>query len=152
MPSCVLIVALPESKALLSLFCIGYNPTNIKVIWTTILLVFSRKLPQIWESLQFIYPIFLDLTSTIECWHYSLEGAAFQSRLPFDKMSSLEAECFSDLAGPSSHTFIQIRNRILKLWFEDPKKQLTQELAVQKMEVSIKFHLWKELLLHGSKN
>ncbi|XP_026733503.1 lysine-specific histone demethylase 1A-like isoform X1 [Trichoplusia ni] len=64
----------------------------------------------------------------------SLEGAAFQSRLPFDKMSSLEAECFSDLVGPSSHTFVQIRNRILKLWFEDPKKQLTQELAVQKME------------------
>nr|CAB3506897.1 unnamed protein product [Spodoptera littoralis] len=64
----------------------------------------------------------------------SLEGAAFQSRLPFDKMSSLEAECFSDLQGPSSHAFVQIRNRILKLWFEDPKKQLTQELAVQKME------------------
>ncbi|KAJ8723258.1 hypothetical protein PYW08_003170 [Mythimna loreyi] len=64
----------------------------------------------------------------------SLEGAAFQSRLPFDKMSSLEAECFSDLQGASSHTFVQIRNRILKLWFEDPKKQLTQEIAVQKME------------------
>ncbi|KPJ06805.1 hypothetical protein RR48_11852 [Papilio machaon] len=64
----------------------------------------------------------------------SLEGAAFQSRLPFDKMSSLEAECFSDLQGASSHTFIQIRNRILKLWFEDPKKQLTQEGCVQKME------------------
>lgn len=68
---------------------------------------------------------------------YSLEGAAFQSRLPFDKMSSLEAECFSDLQGPSSHAFVQIRNRILKLWFEDPKKQLTQEISVQKMEVSI---------------
>ncbi|XP_013138247.1 PREDICTED: lysine-specific histone demethylase 1A [Papilio polytes] len=64
----------------------------------------------------------------------SLEGAAFQSRLPFDKMSSLEAECFSDLQGASSHTFIQMRNRILKLWFENPKKQLTQEGCVQKME------------------
>lgn len=64
-----------------------------------------------------------------------MEGAAFQSRLPFDKMSSLEAECFSDLQGASSHAFIQMRNRILKLWFEDPKKQLTQEHAVQKMEV-----------------
>ncbi|XP_075975022.1 lysine-specific histone demethylase Su(var)3-3 isoform X2 [Anticarsia gemmatalis] len=64
----------------------------------------------------------------------SLEGAAFQSRLPFDKMSSLEAECFSDLQGASSHAFVQIRNRILKLWFEDPKKQLTQEYSVQKME------------------
>lgn len=66
-----------------------------------------------------------------------MEGAAFQSRLPFDKMSSLEAECFSDLQGPSSHTFVQIRNRVLKLWFEDPKKQLTLEQAVRKMEVSI---------------
>lgn len=66
-----------------------------------------------------------------------MEGAAFQSRLPFDKMSSLEAECFSDLQGPSSHTFVQIRNRILKLWFEDPKRQLTQEQSVQKMEVSL---------------
>ncbi|KAG6453470.1 hypothetical protein O3G_MSEX008157 [Manduca sexta] len=64
----------------------------------------------------------------------SLEGAAFQSRLPFDKMSSLEAECFSDLQGASSHTFVQIRNRILKMWFENPKKQLTQEYVVQKME------------------
>ncbi|CAG4930704.1 unnamed protein product [Colias eurytheme] len=64
----------------------------------------------------------------------SLEGAAFQSRLPFDKMSSLEAECFSDLQGSSAQAFIQIRNRVLKLWFEDPKKQLTQEQAIQKME------------------
>ncbi|OWR44349.1 putative lysine-specific histone demethylase [Danaus plexippus plexippus] len=64
----------------------------------------------------------------------SLEGAAFQSRLPFDKMSSLEAECFSDLQGASSLALVQIRNRILKLWFEDPKKQLTQEQSVQKME------------------
>ncbi|XP_063826810.1 lysine-specific histone demethylase 1A [Ostrinia nubilalis] len=64
----------------------------------------------------------------------SLEGAAFQSRLPFDKMSSLEAESFSDLQGASSQAFVQIRNRVLKLWFEDPKKQLTQEYAVQKME------------------
>lgn len=67
--------------------------------------------------------------------HYSLEGAAFQSRLPFEKMSSLEAECFSDLQGASSLAFVQIRNRILKVWFEDPKKQLTQEVALQKMEV-----------------
>ncbi|KAL4716103.1 hypothetical protein ACJJTC_013880 [Scirpophaga incertulas] len=59
----------------------------------------------------------------------SLEGAAFQSRLPFDKMTSLEAECFTDLQGASSHAFIQIRNRVLKLWFQDPKKQLTQEHA-----------------------
>ncbi|XP_037969685.2 lysine-specific histone demethylase 1A [Plutella xylostella] len=66
----------------------------------------------------------------------SLEGAAFQSRLPFDKMSSLEAECFSDLqsAPPSTYAFLQVRNRVLKMWFEDPKKQLTQEHTVQKME------------------
>ncbi|XP_050674799.1 lysine-specific histone demethylase 1A isoform X2 [Leptidea sinapis] len=64
----------------------------------------------------------------------SLEGAAFQSRLPFDKMSSLEAECFSDLQGSSAQAFIQIRNRVLKLWFEDPKKQLTQERSIHKMD------------------
>ncbi|GBP82753.1 Lysine-specific histone demethylase 1A, partial [Eumeta japonica] len=64
----------------------------------------------------------------------SLEGAAFQSRLPFDKLSTLEAECFSDLQGTSSFAFIQIRNRVLKMWFEDPKKQLTAEHSVQKME------------------
>lgn len=55
-------------------------------------------------------------------------------------MSSLEAECFSDLQGPSALAFIQIRNRILKLWFEDPKKQLTQEHAVHKMEVKTVAH------------
>lgn len=64
-----------------------------------------------------------------------MEGAAFQSRLLHDKMSTLEAEYFADLQPTTCLVFLQIRNRILKMWFEDPKKQLTAEAALRKMEV-----------------
>ncbi|XP_014665183.1 PREDICTED: lysine-specific histone demethylase 1A-like [Priapulus caudatus] len=66
-----------------------------------------------------------------------LEGAAFQSRLPFDKMTSQEAACFPDIvqSGPQSQKlFLQIRNRILQLWIENPKQQLTIEHAVSQVE------------------
>lgn len=45
-----------------------------------------------------------------------LEGAAFQSRVPFDKMTSQEAACFPDiLQGPpqSQKVFLHLRNRIV---------------------------------------
>ena len=45
-----------------------------------------------------------------------LEGAAFQSRLPEDKMTSLEAQCFPDIAdaGSASHkVFLYVRNRLV---------------------------------------
>ena len=47
-----------------------------------------------------------------------LEGAAFQSRLPVDKLTSLEAQCFPDIAdaGSASHkVFLYIRNRLVSL-------------------------------------
>ncbi|ELT99209.1 hypothetical protein CAPTEDRAFT_225427 [Capitella teleta] len=48
-----------------------------------------------------------------------LEGAAFQSRLPYDKMTAQEAACFPDIAQSSPQSqklFLYIRNRILQLW------------------------------------
>jgi hypothetical protein len=45
-----------------------------------------------------------------------LEGAAFQSRVPFDKMTSQEVACFPDiLQGPpqSQKVFLHLRNRIV---------------------------------------
>lgn len=45
-----------------------------------------------------------------------LEGAAFQSRLPVDKLTTLEAQCFSDIASagtPSHKVFLYIRNRLV---------------------------------------
>jgi lysine-specific histone demethylase 1 len=55
-----------------------------------------------------------------------LEGSAFQSRVPFDKMTQVEAACFPDLVTQvaSQKLFLQLRNRILQLWLENPKKQL----------------------------
>ena len=55
-----------------------------------------------------------------------LEGAAFQSRVPNDKMTQVEAACFPDFATPlaSQKLFVQLRNRILQLWLENPKQQL----------------------------
>lgn len=45
-----------------------------------------------------------------------LEGAAFQSRLPFDKMTAIEAACFPDFAGGPPQTqkvFLHVRNRLV---------------------------------------
>jgi hypothetical protein len=45
-----------------------------------------------------------------------LEGSAFQSRLPFDKMTSTEAASFPDVAqGPpqTSKVFLHVRNRLV---------------------------------------
>ncbi|CAD7081487.1 unnamed protein product [Hermetia illucens] len=66
-----------------------------------------------------------------------LEGAAFQSRLPFDKMTSAEAACFADIAKTglvAQRVFLNIRNRLLQMWIENPKVQLTFENALADME------------------
>ncbi|KAL3242821.1 hypothetical protein MRX96_020984 [Rhipicephalus microplus] len=66
-----------------------------------------------------------------------LEGAAFQSRLPFDKMTAQEAACFPDVAqGPqqTQKVFLHIRNRLLQLWLQNPKMQLIFENALPQIE------------------
>ncbi|XP_034936968.1 lysine-specific histone demethylase 1A [Chelonus insularis] len=66
-----------------------------------------------------------------------LEGAAFQSRLPFDKLTSTEAACFPDVSsGPpqTQKVFLHIRNRLLQLWLENPKQQLIIESALPAVE------------------
>lgn len=50
-----------------------------------------------------------------------LEGAAFQSRLPFEKLTSTEAACFPDVAGGPPQTqkvFLHIRNRLVSLYVD----------------------------------
>lgn len=91
-----------------------------------------------------------------------LEGAAFQSRfvvvdhrffslvvskkfiscaaifrLPFEKMTSGEASSFADITKnglAAQRVFLNIRNRILQMWIEDPKTQLTFENSLKRME------------------
>uniref|UniRef100_A0AAZ1X1B3 SWIRM domain-containing protein n=1 Tax=Oreochromis aureus TaxID=47969 RepID=A0AAZ1X1B3_OREAU len=66
-----------------------------------------------------------------------LEGAAFQSRLPHDRMTSQEAACFPDIiSGPqqTQKVFLYIRNRTLQLWLDNPKIQLTFEATAQQLE------------------
>nr|XP_022909614.1 lysine-specific histone demethylase 1A-like [Onthophagus taurus] len=66
-----------------------------------------------------------------------LEGAAFQSRMPYDKMTSTEAACFPDIADAALQTvkvYLHIRNRILQVWLDNPKHQLIIEEAIEKME------------------
>uniref|UniRef100_A0A8C9WJT4 Lysine-specific histone demethylase n=1 Tax=Scleropages formosus TaxID=113540 RepID=A0A8C9WJT4_SCLFO len=68
---------------------------------------------------------------------WSVEGAAFQSRLPHDRMTSQEAACFPDIiSGPqqTQKVFLYIRNRTLQLWLDNPKIQLTYEATVQQLE------------------
>ncbi|PSN36278.1 Lysine-specific histone demethylase 1A [Blattella germanica] len=66
-----------------------------------------------------------------------LEGAAFQSRLPFDKLTAKEASSFPDVSqGPpqTQKVFLHIRNRLLQLWLENPKQQLIFEDALPQIE------------------
>ncbi|XP_074604589.1 lysine-specific histone demethylase Su(var)3-3 [Brevipalpus obovatus] len=62
-----------------------------------------------------------------------LEGAAFNSRIPMNKMTSEEAQCFPNIANgtPSSISlFIYIRNRMLEMFLDNPKRELTREAAL----------------------
>uniref|UniRef100_A0A182MT00 Lysine-specific histone demethylase n=1 Tax=Anopheles culicifacies TaxID=139723 RepID=A0A182MT00_9DIPT len=66
-----------------------------------------------------------------------LEGAAFQSRLPVDKMTAAEAVCFPLIIKHGLVTqrmFLNVRNRILQMWIEEPTVQLTVENTIKKME------------------
>ncbi|KAG9492755.1 hypothetical protein GDO78_000971 [Eleutherodactylus coqui] len=66
-----------------------------------------------------------------------VEGAAFQSRLPHDRMTSQEAACFPDIISgpqPTQKVFLYIRNRTLQLWLDNPKVQLTFEATLQQLE------------------
>ncbi|KAL1403775.1 hypothetical protein pipiens_005567 [Culex pipiens pipiens] len=66
-----------------------------------------------------------------------LEGAAFQSRLPFEKMTASEAVCFPEITKHglvAQRVFLNVRNRILQMWIENPTVQLTVENALKNME------------------
>jgi len=66
-----------------------------------------------------------------------LEGAAFQSRLPFDKMTPLEAQLFPAIANGSISSirlFLELRNRVLNQWWENPKIELTYEECLKNIE------------------
>ena len=65
-----------------------------------------------------------------------LEGAAFQSRMPFDKMTQVEAACFPDLVTPlpAQKLYLHLRNRLLQMWLENPKLQLTSKDALKRLE------------------
>ncbi|KAJ9591190.1 hypothetical protein L9F63_002261 [Diploptera punctata] len=97
---------------------------------------------------QITAPVDVPLTSTIklDCKEEpdfdhddptGLEGAAFQSRLPFDKLTAKEASSFPDISqGPpqTQKVFLHIRNRLLQLWLENPKQQLLFEDALPQIE------------------
>ena len=52
-------------------------------------------------------------------------------------MTQVEAACFPDLVTPdlaSQKLFLHLRNRILQMWLEDPKQQLTLEDVQKKLQ------------------
>nr|CAD7423366.1 unnamed protein product [Timema monikensis] len=66
-----------------------------------------------------------------------LEGAAFQSRLPYNSMTDHEIECFPDVDKSSQRllrNFLYIRNRLLQVWLENPKQQLVVEKGLRHIE------------------
>mgnify|MGYP002803835585 FL=1 len=66
-----------------------------------------------------------------------LEGAAFQSRLPYDKMTTQETNYFRDISEGQTaiqRQFLYVRNRLLQLWLENPKQQLIVQHAIREMD------------------
>ncbi|KAA0184987.1 hypothetical protein HAZT_HAZT005781 [Hyalella azteca] len=66
-----------------------------------------------------------------------LEGAAFQSRIPADKLTTLEGSLFSDIAAapPTTHkVFLYIRNKTLQLWLANPLQELTYENLLSQLD------------------
>lgn len=66
-----------------------------------------------------------------------LEGAAFASRMPNDKLTTLEGSLFHDIANGAQATrqlFLHIRNRFLQMWLASPLQELTYENALHDLE------------------
>lgn len=60
-----------------------------------------------------------------------LEGAAFQSRLPHDRMTSQEAACFPDIIGGPQQTqkvFLYIRNRTVSANASGPQREINKNV------------------------
>ncbi|XP_034657852.1 possible lysine-specific histone demethylase 1 [Drosophila subobscura] len=65
------------------------------------------------------------------------EGAVFQSRLPYGKMTPNEEACFPDISrsGILGHrVFLNIRNSLLHMWVDNPKVQLSFESALKALQ------------------
>lgn len=61
-----------------------------------------------------------------------LDGAAFQSRFPANKLTQQEMDFFPDIASGSQSAimeFLFIRNKLLQTWLLDPLNELTPERA-----------------------
>ena len=61
-----------------------------------------------------------------------LEGAAFSARLPYDRMSEDETNFFPEIK--ASKAFLYVRNRIIQLWLENPRNELTLSDAIRQIE------------------
>lgn len=62
----------------------------------------------------------------------ALDGAAFASRMPANKMTQQEMEFFPDVAHGSQSAmleFLYIRNRLLQMWINNCNSELTAEKA-----------------------
>jgi lysine-specific histone demethylase 1 len=66
-----------------------------------------------------------------------LEGAAFQSGVPFEEMTDMEQRAFPDVrtgSKPLKKIFFFVRNRLLQLWLQNPKQELLFESALAKLD------------------
>lgn len=67
--------------------------------------------------LLFLILLFLSLLLKSKFYVPGLEGAAFQSRLPYDMMTTQESNCFRDISeGPPmlKKQFLYVRNRLVR--------------------------------------
>lgn len=65
----------------------------------------------------------------------ALQDAALNSRLPYDKMTSQELQCFSEDAKDKRfrNSYLFVRNKILSLWLLNPLLELTLKNIIKEM-------------------
>lgn len=92
---------------------------------------------QIWQFLRWTdyftpYRIIISFDPALFIHFLALDGAAFASRMPANKMTQQEIEFFPDVAHGSQSAmleFLYIRNRLLQMWINNPGSELTAEKA-----------------------
>eukprot|EP00794_Sanderia_malayensis_P000331 gene331-963_t len=80
---------------------------------------------------------FVDPVEVLKEASKTLEGAAFASRLPSEKMTAQEMDSFKDITSENpalQKKFLYIRNRLLQLWIENPRQELTMENAISNID------------------
>lgn len=98
--------------------------------------------------LLFLILLFLSLLLKSKFYVPGLEGAAFQSRLPYDMMTTQESNCFRDISeGPPTlkKQFLYVRNRLVRQLNKNIFQKYNNMAAIHILYIWI-YHTWKNIM------